>query len=197
MAAFYTYIVTTPIWEKQISDYSINALRLHNIDPDSTKELIVFDDGALSIFDFDEDSLKCTDIYGYTLGFINNMHVGDKNNDGIFEVFTSGIISVLEFELNPLAAVGLEEYEMLSQRFLLYPNPNSGTFQVSPFQNMKAASHLKVFSLMGELIFEQEISKKDIPPLKVQLPNVKSGIYLVQIWGGAELLQIMKMSVQN
>ena len=75
-----------------------------------------------------------------------------------------------------------------------YPNPSSGfgTLKGS-FKNADSNNDIKVFNSLGQLVFSKSITTKEFET-EVSLPN--SGLYLVNLYQGNELVNSLKWVVQ-
>lgn len=73
------------------------------------------------------------------------------------------------------------EWESEQQVIKMYPNPSTGSFTLK--RELAAASELRVLDITGKVVY----SDTYYSTVKViQIPNVKSGVYLVQIQTGQE-----------
>ncbi|MEW5677522.1 reprolysin-like metallopeptidase [Flavobacterium enshiense] len=77
----------------------------------------------------------------------------------------------------------------------LYPNPNQGTFNVQ--FDSKSGNDIKidVYDMRGRLVFENSYKNSGIFNQTIQLNNVQSGIYLVNIQDGDQR-EVKKISVK-
>ncbi len=74
---------------------------------------------------------------------------------------------------------GLRGLDVAKSGLIVYPNPNNGAFILGFDQAIQSGGILKIFNLQGQAIFMQEVSK--LPKkLRIELPNIPSGIYLVK-----------------
>ena len=74
--------------------------------------------------------------------------------------------------------------DSLSGRVFIYPNPNSGLFQVryNPIHNAITPYGLKVFDAMGKLVLNQKYTL-GVPyaPMYVDLRTMGTGVYWVEV----------------
>jgi len=74
--------------------------------------------------------------------------------------------------------------DSVSGRVFIYPNPNSGRFQVryNPIHNAITPYGLKVFDAMGKLVLNQKYTL-GVPyaPMFVDLSNMGTGVYWVEV----------------
>ncbi|MFI5171673.1 MAG: MopE-related protein [Chitinophagales bacterium] len=80
--------------------------------------------------------------------------------------------------------------QQISSRFEIYPNPNSGTFNInyeagttSPFEGgMRGMTSLEIYNSLSQLIYSQQInsSNGNINEI-ISIDNLSSGIYIINI----------------
>ena len=87
-----------------------------------------------------------------------------------------------------------EQPENERGELICYPNPSNGlgTLKVS-FKNADSNNEVKVFNSLGQLVFTKIITTKDFE-MEVNLPN--SGLYLVNLYQGNELVESLKWVVR-
>jgi hypothetical protein len=68
--------------------------------------------------------------------------------------------------------------EIDSEGFMIFPNPNSGTFSVNLADIQDA--EVKVVNLLGEVVLEKRVTNEDNIQLKLHVP---SGIYILKAFG--------------
>ncbi len=101
-------------------------------------------------------------------GMANGQPLGVLNYfDGDYVNGPSAICSTL--------GLGEEENQMEGQRIAIYPNPSSGILNISLPEETSNAQ-LSLYSLSGQLVYEQQLSK---PQNQVKLPQSLNGLYLV------------------
>jgi len=81
--------------------------------------------------------------------------------------------------------------ESKSPSFLLYPNPNQGTFQVRTAFKWTAKAILEVVDITGRIILTKQLTANSSNEIKVQLPMVEKGVYFVRLVDGQEQWQKM------
>ncbi len=62
----------------------------------------------------------------------------------------------------------------------VFPNPNSGKFEVKMDGNSNEIVKMKVYSLIGEMIYETEIANDNIAK-RIDLDNISNGIYFIKL----------------
>jgi hypothetical protein len=67
----------------------------------------------------------------------------------------------------------------------IFPNPNNGNFTIE-FSNLKIGSEIRVFNLMGKLVYRSFIT--DMVQQNVNIGEKENGFYLVKITDGKELI---------
>jgi type IX secretion system substrate protein len=75
---------------------------------------------------------------------------------------------------------GINEINAKQPQVMIFPNPSKGKFTIS-LEGFENKSHLEVYNLMGELIYEEEILPHITP---IDLSNNSDGIYLYRIASG-------------
>lgn len=74
--------------------------------------------------------------------------------------------------------------EVTKLNFSVYPNPNNGSFQVHLPQPQNNKIQLKVFDMLGRVLFEKTSSHQGLLIENIQLSNTPKGVYLVQVQDG-------------
>ena len=92
--------------------------------------------------------------------------------------------------LNPLSIV-----DNTIQNFVIYPNPNNGSFNVKFNSISNNEIKIGVHDLRGREIFSKTYSNKSLFDENLQLNNLKSGVYLVTIQDG-ENKMVKKIIIQ-
>ena len=69
--------------------------------------------------------------------------------------------------------------------FSVYPNPNTGNFNVQ-FTNNSSENDIKisVFDIRGRMIFEKEYTNQSVFNENIQLNNIQAGVYLLNVSNG-------------
>ena len=87
---------------------------------------------------------------------------------------------------NPLT-VGSKEISNQSTTIQLYPNPNSGNFNLN-VSNKLVGKHYHVFDVKGGLVKQGRI---DATNSQLELSNAKKGVYFMRIEGLAKAERIV------
>lgn len=91
--------------------------------------------------------------------------------------------------------VALANTNFSFENFGLYPNPNDGSFNVTFNSNTNNAINIAVYDMRGREIFTRAYQNTGLFEQSIQLDNVQSGIYLVNIQDGAEKI-VKKIVIQ-
>jgi len=97
---------------------------------------------------------------------------------------TTGTINSFSIEIcsQTITLLGNDSFSFDS--FSLYPNPNDGTFTVKFNSNTGNDINVAVFDMRGRSIFNNVYQNNGVFEQTLQLDNVQSGIYLVNIQDG-------------
>lgn len=94
-------------------------------------------------------------------------------NDGFIAMFeTSGVFPVGIKENSSVSA---------SNSLLLYPNPNSGIFNIRFRETQYETVNISVMNVMGQKVFEQNNLKPESNEVGINLGELSKGIYLINI----------------
>ncbi|WP_300488558.1 reprolysin-like metallopeptidase [Flavobacterium sp.] len=80
------------------------------------------------------------------------------------------------------AALGLTETKL--NNFMIYPNPNNGSFHVQFTPDAANTTEITVFDISGRRIYNRNFQTTTIFNESIQLENTQSGIYLVTVKNG-------------
>lgn len=80
------------------------------------------------------------------------------------------------------AALGLTENKL--SNFIIYPNPNNGSFHVQFTPDGNNTTEITVFDISGRRIYSRNFQSAAIFNESIQLQNTQSGIYLVTVKNG-------------
>jgi subtilisin-like proprotein convertase family protein len=80
--------------------------------------------------------------------------------------------------------VSLSNIENNFLNFALYPNPNDGSFNIKFNSNSNNTINVAVFDMRGREIFNKSYQNSGLFEQNLQLKNVESGIYLVNVQDG-------------
>ncbi len=92
--------------------------------------------------------------------------------DGEVEDYTINVTDELSVEANSLDA------------FSIYPNPNNGQFTLGLASGTQEKVQVSVFDLSGRLVYEKEFEPSNSFEKQINLGNVQSGVYLMNISSG-------------
>jgi subtilisin-like proprotein convertase family protein len=152
---------------------------LQNLDvtfDDSGEALICGTDPAISGVVLPIESLSAFN--GEMMNGLWTLRVIDPyNEDG-------GSINSWSLELCSTTAVPLGVEENTIQNFSLYPNPNTGDFNVQ-FNSTSAENiNLSVYDIRGRQVYLNTYANNGFFNQNIQLNNLQSGIYLVKVKDG-------------
>ncbi|WP_051229693.1 reprolysin-like metallopeptidase [Psychroserpens burtonensis] len=103
--------------------------------------------------------------------------VDDANQDGgsfnsfILEICVQGTLSV-------------DNLESSISGFSIYPNPNNGSFNVNLNSSSNNTISIEVFDIRGRKVFDKRYDSSPTINKVINLENVQSGIYLLQVRDG-------------
>jgi hypothetical protein len=89
--------------------------------------------------------------------------------------------------------IGLGE-NILNQQMMVYPNPNSGTFQVRISGASEFEGQLEVMNLMGQIVASIPVDKRsNVHEVAMDLTNYPKGVYMLRLSGteGQTVLRVI------
>ncbi len=89
-------------------------------------------------------------------------------------------VNTTKFTIAPNLAINDFEFE----NFVLYPNPNTGSFKISFITNNNEEVKITINDIRGRKIFTETFQNKGIFNQEIELDKAQSGIYLVSILNG-------------
>lgn len=69
-------------------------------------------------------------------------------------------------------------------KFNVYPNPNSGQFNLSFSQKLSETLIIEIFSPTGQSVYKKEIPRSDQKTISVDLKGLAKGVYYIRITNG-------------
>jgi len=105
------------------------------------------------------------------------LRISDAYNQdgGVLNSWSLNICTVTE-------ALGLTETKL--NNFMIYPNPNNGSFHVQFTPDASNTTEITVFDISGRRIYNRNFQTTTIFNESIQLANTQSGIYLVTVKNG-------------
>lgn len=99
-------------------------------------------------------------------------------------IATNGTGSDAETKINYIhvGTSGISEFN-LNQMIAVYPNPSKGVFNLSVSLDKAQDLSIKVYSLIGSLVYEKEYSKAEKSVYPIDLSGKGDGAYLIRITG--------------
>jgi hypothetical protein len=94
-------------------------------------------------------------------------------------VFTDSGYNFYVAKLDASAALTISEKEIENDNFLILPNPTNGKFIIQFEAN--GSYQLKVFNLMGQAVFQQQINNQQT---SIDLSHLSNGIYILNLNDG-------------
>lgn len=80
------------------------------------------------------------------------------------------------------ANLGTEDFGL--NNFILYPNPNKGSFNIKFDSNSGNDVNVNIFDMRGRKIFENQYSNQATFNENIQLNNTEAGVYLISVSDG-------------
>lgn len=136
-------------------------------------------DNALVFEDCNDDGGNGT----YSMIELNGYTPGETVYIRVWEYDESN--SSIQFEISAYDA-SLSNESFLSSNILIYPNPSHGVFTINSDEELE----IKVFDLVGKLIFTNKISSGIN---QIDISNYSSGIYLLQCTTNNESVKNIKL----
>ena len=125
------------------------------------------------------------------IGNLNGLNGFSQNgvwNFGFRDAVAGNIGSIDSFSLNVCSNnyVPLTNKSFEFQDFIMYPNPNAGTFTIKFNSESNNKINIQVHDLKGRNVFDRNFNNSGLFNEKLELNKVQSGIYLVTISDGAK-----------
>jgi subtilisin-like proprotein convertase family protein len=92
--------------------------------------------------------------------------------------------SLNAFSLNICVQGSLSNQEVLISDFSIFPNPNNGEFTIKMNSETDENIVVNVYDIRGRSIFQKQYQSTSTFEQNIQLDNVESGIYLVNVTSG-------------
>lgn len=103
--------------------------------------------------------------------------VDDANQDG-------GSFNSFILEICVLGTLSVDNLENSISGFSIYPNPNNGSFNVNLNSSSNNTISIGVFDIRGRKVFNKRYESSPTINEVINLKNVQSGIYLLQVRDG-------------
>ena len=140
-----------------------------------------------SDFNLAETNIDSVNFYSY-FGAAWNQTTQSSNLLGDLNAITS---NGFQFNLGENAiAIGYEADEIIDPTSVnelttdgsltLYPNPSNGIFQLG-LQNDIEIRSIKVYNLMGQLIYQEQLNSMHISNYKIDISDHKNGVYYLSV----------------
>tara|TARA_Y100001968_G_C19050302_1_gene568825 strand:- start:206 stop:691 length:486 start_codon:yes stop_codon:yes gene_type:complete len=143
------------------------------------------------------------DIYGFynlfSENILNNTNcirssvaINDLNNDGLPDLIRGNASGGIELFLGNEFNLQNKEELSYSDNIDLFPNPNSGTFNVK--HNLNKELIVQCFSITGKLIYFSILNdSKNI----IELNDIEPGVYILKIKNNKQVIQTKKLIISK
>lgn len=81
-------------------------------------------------------------------------------------------------------------YSTTDDDFIIYPNPNSGQFQIKKPQSMQITL-LRIYDIFGHLAYQSKTGDTDL-----NLSGIHAGVYFVEVQTGNKTYKAKKMIIE-
>jgi hypothetical protein len=81
--------------------------------------------------------------------------------------------------------------------YLFYPNPTTGWLHIKSHSNQQFKQdsvRIEIVDMFGRVVLERKLSEQES---KIDLNELNSGIYLVQLYSGTQSYKAVKISLLN
>ena len=130
------------------------------------------------------------------LDVFNNLNPNGDWLIGIRDLAADDIGNVQSYTLTICSQQATLSSEVLDDSvFTIYPNPNSGNFNIQFNSNSGNEIKVLVHDIRGRQIFERSFNNSGLFNENINLSNVQSGIYMVTVLDGAQK-QVKKIVVE-
>jgi hypothetical protein len=102
----------------------------------------------------------------------------------------------MDYKDNARKAKNVKTFETKGNNVLLFPNPNNGNFTLSYQLVNVTEADVKVEDITGKLIYVAKLNVQN-RSIKMDLTNLRNGIYFVKVIGNKEIISVNKVIVNN
>jgi photosystem II stability/assembly factor-like uncharacterized protein len=92
--------------------------------------------------------------------------------------------------------IGVEETTLSADQVSIYPNPNKGVFKMKVKDELQGKINVKIVSIDGKLVYQQQYSNSANATLKVDVTDMPNGVYIAHISNGVSSVS-KKIQVQK
>ncbi|MFH1319861.1 MAG: PKD domain-containing protein [Bacteroidota bacterium] len=93
-----------------------------------------------------------------------------------------GSDSLTETNYIEVSSVGIDEFQVSSLKFKVYPNPNKGIFNLEIYLEEKEDVKIDIFDMRGQLIYSEQTGRiSGIFNKEIDLSGYRGGIYHLQV----------------
>ncbi len=100
-----------------------------------------------------------------------------------------GTYTITQF-VDPCA--GLKEIGVNSLRAVIYPNPNTGSFNIS-ISTISNTMSVEIYNILGDMMYSQPITNTTTA---VDMSKLSNGVYLAKIKEGSQIIETMRVIKQ-
>ena len=149
-----------------------------------------FDDSGVAIVCGNNPGISGTVTPRQALSSFNNSNSTGTWTLTISDAFNQDGGSLNSWSLNicTVQPLGTEEFEL--KDFILYPNPNNGSFTVKFTSASSNDVAINVFDISGREVYTKSFSNSGNFNQNIELNNVQAGVYMVSVTDGSQ--KIMK-----
>ena len=86
------------------------------------------------------------------------------------------------FQQPELLTVSISENDVVADQILIYPNPNSGQFNVSFSANNDGNCLIRIYDIIGQIVFNQSYSASiGLNTIKLDIGQYRQGVYFLEL----------------
>ncbi|VXB43010.1 Propanediol utilization protein [Flavobacterium sp. 9AF] len=144
-----------------------------------------FDDSGTALVCGNNPGISGTVLPDQVLSAFNNQNSTGTWTLTIIDEFNQDGGSLNSWSLNICTAQPLASESFEFEDFLLYPNPNNGSFTVKLMSKSSNDIAIDVFDISGRQVFKKSFSNTGNFNQNINLSNVEAGVYIVGITDGS------------
>ncbi|WAC00808.1 T9SS type A sorting domain-containing protein [Lacinutrix neustonica] len=103
--------------------------------------------------------------------------VDDANQDG-------GTLNSFDLELCVQGTLSVDKFETTISNFILYPNPNNGSFNIQLANTSTNGIEVSVFDIRGRSVYNKRYPNTPNFNETITLESAQSGLYILQVSDG-------------
>jgi len=158
--------------------------------------VIILNSGSDTICSGETVQLTATgaNIYNWSNGATFNiisLAPGITATHSVVGTDANGCFATAAYQVVAEECLGLNKNNKSSLQINIYPNPNNGSFVITV--NVLGKSELRLYSTLGELIFEQhDVFGNET----IQIPHIANGVYFAEVKSNNRVIGVMKVVKQ-